>query len=501
VNRRHRWAAVASTLALVTAGGLGVLMHADAYVNSQVVSDPAGDASTIVDAQGHTTPTANEPRADVVSASASYTPGSIVLSVRTAQTNDPRTDSQWTTSDSALSWFLDTTNDKKFDYHVLWGVDGANLYADVMAAADDNTPVCTGTPSLGADGSYVVTLNPQCFGNPAAFNWGGRMEYGATGSQIMDRFPDGDGNYFGPVALNGTAPAPTPPPTTPVQPTPPPATGGTPAPVPVPVTTPPVAPPRPIVAAPVAADEGFWLLGRDGGVFSFGTARFFGSIGNVPLNKQIVGMAAKPDGSGYWFVASDGGIFAYKAPFWGSTGNLRLAKPIVGMAATPSGQGYWLVASDGGIFSFGDAGFYGSTGAIHLNQPIVGMAATPSGKGYWLVASDGGIFAFGDAAFFGSTGNIALNQPIVGMTASPTGRGYWFVARDGGVFAFGDARFLGSAVTGSAAPVVAMAATKTGAGYRIARADGSIAAFGNATPGGGLTGALAAPVVAIATAS
>ena len=497
MSRRHRWAAVASTLALVAAGSVGVLLHADAYVNSQTIGDPAGDANTIVDAQGHTTPTANEARADVVSASASYTPGSIVLSARTAQANDPRNDPQWTTSDSALSFFLDTTNDKKYDYHVLWGVDGANLYADVMAAADDGTPICSGTPSLGADGSYVVTLNPQCLGNPTAFNWGGRMEYGATGSQIMDRFPDGDGAYAGPVALNGTPPATTPPATTP--PASPP--GGDVAPGPAPVPASPVATPRPVVAAPLSAGEGFWLLGRDGGVFSFGTARFYGSIGNIPLNKQIVAMAARPDGSGYWFVGSDGGIFAYKAPFWGSTGNIALHKPIVGMAATPSGEGYWLVASDGGIFAFGDAGFYGSTGSIALNQPIVGMAATPSGKGYWLVASDGGIFSFGDARFYGSTGAIRLNQPIVGMAATPSGQGYWFVARDGGVFGFGDGRFLGSAVSDNPVPVVGMAATKAGAGYRIARADGTVTAFGNAIPGGGLNGALAAPVVAIVAAS
>jgi len=73
------------------------------------------------------------------------------------------------------------------------------------------------------------------------------------------------------------------------------------------------------------------------------------------------------------------------ASFYGSTGNIRLNKPIVGMAATPDGHGYWLVASDGGIFSFGDAGFYGSTGNIRLNKPIVGMAATPDGHGYWMV--------------------------------------------------------------------------------------------------------------------
>jgi hypothetical protein len=119
-------------------------------------------------------------------------------------------------------------------------------------------------------------------------------------------------------------------------------------------------------------------------------------------------------------VAADGGIFSFgDARFFGSTGALRLNRPVVGMAATPSGRGYWLVASDGGIFTFGDAAFYGSTGAMRLNQPVVGMAATPSGRGYWLVAADGGIFTFGDAVFYGSTGGIRLNRQIAGMVPLP----------------------------------------------------------------------------------
>jgi len=104
----------------------------------------------------------------------------------------------------------------------------------------------------------------------------------------------------------------------------------------------------------------------------------------------VVGMAATPDGNGYWLVASDGGIFAYgDAGFYGSMGGQHLNKPVAGMAATPDGHGYWLVASDGGVFSFGDAGFHGSTGGSSINRPVVGMAATPDGKGYWLVAADG----------------------------------------------------------------------------------------------------------------
>ena len=55
------------------------------------------------------------------------------------------------------------------------------------------------------------------------------------------------------------------------------------------------------------------------------------------------------DGGGYWEVASDGGIFAFgDAGFYGSMGGTHLNRPIVGIAATSDGRGYWEVASDGG---------------------------------------------------------------------------------------------------------------------------------------------------------
>jgi hypothetical protein len=198
---------------------------------------------------------------------------------------------------------------------------------------------------------------------------------------------------------------------------------------------------QPVVGmATTPLDGGYWLVARDGGVFSFGDAPFLGSTGGRHLNQPIVGMAATPDGNGYWLVAADGGVFSFGAAgYHGSTGGLHLNQPIVGMAATPDGKGYWLVAADGGVFSFGDAGFHGSTGGLHLNQPIVGMAPTPDGNGYWLVAADGGVFSFGDAGFHGSAGSLHLNSPVVGMAASPDGRGYWIAAADGGVTAYGDA--------------------------------------------------------------
>ncbi len=213
--------------------------------------------------------------------------------------------------------------------------------------------------------------------------------------------------------------------------------------------------------------QGYWLVGADGGIFTFGDAGYFGSMGGKPLNQPIVGMAATPNGQGYWLVGADGGIFTFgDAGYFGSMGGKPLNQPIVGMAATPNGQGYWLVGADGGIFAFGDAGYLGSMGGKPLNQPIVGMAATPNGQGYWLVASDGGIFAFGDASFEGSLGGRRLSAPIVSMAAVPGSMGYWLVGSDGGVFAFGTAHYDGSLGGQSLGyPITDIVATPTGGGY------------------------------------
>ena len=212
---------------------------------------------------------------------------------------------------------------------------------------------------------------------------------------------------------------------------------------------------------------GYTMAASDGGVFNFGNAGFFGSVGGIKLNAPVVGLVETRDQGGYLLAAADGGVFNFgDANFFGSMGAVHLNAPVVGIASTPgqagppgtpgtNGLGDWLAASDGGIFSFGDAGFHGSMGGQHLNAPIVGIAPTPDGLGYWLVASDGGVFSFGDARFFGSTGALHLNSPITAISATPAGQGYWLMAKDGGVFSFGDAGFFGS-LAGSylSAPIV-----------------------------------------------
>lgn len=242
--------------------------------------------------------------------------------------------------------------------------------------------------------------------------------------------------------------------------------------------------------------QGYWIFASDGGVFAYGSAAFYGSMGGIPLNAPIVGAAAHPSGQGYWLFAADGGVFAYGASaFRGSMGGIPLNAPVVGGTATASGGGYWLVASDGGIFAFGDAPFHGSMGGTALNQPIVGMARfTGSGSGYWLVARDGGIFAYGAAVFHGSAS--ALGVVMSAMIPAAGGAGYWIVARrerngTPSIHAYGAVSgFDASPLDGVslADPIVAAAPSPSAAGLALLGADGGVFCLGDAAFYGSLPG-------------
>jgi hypothetical protein len=94
----------------------------------------------------------------------------------------------------------------------------------------------------------------------------------------------------------------------------------------------------------------------------------------------MIGLNATPWATGLSLVAADGGVFTYgDARFYGSMGASRLSHPIVEVRSTESGRGYWLTTSDGGVFAFGDARFCGAAGATPRPELITGESEPPRG--------------------------------------------------------------------------------------------------------------------------
>ncbi len=240
----------------------------------------------------------------------------------------------------------------------------------------------------------------------------------------------------------------------------------------------------PIVgAAATASGHGYWLVARDGGIFTYGDAMFYGSLGGKGVS-DIVGMATDPAGTGYWLVGADGGVFTFgSATFGGSLpGSGVTVTDIVGIAANPAGSGYWLAGKDGTVYALGGAPAATSAGAGVSN--VVGIAANPTGPGYWLVGSDGGVFALDGAPFDGSlpAQKVTVSN-IVGLAANPQGHGYWLIGSDGGVFGFGTGNYYASnALHFSSAPVVGMTTSGGVYGYWMIASDGEVFVAPNAPP-------------------
>jgi len=261
--------------------------------------------------------------------------------------------------------------------------------------------------------------------------------------------------------------------------------------------------------------HGYWLVGGDGGIFTFGSAQFFGSTGSLRLQSPVVGIAPTGDHGGYWLVAADGGVFAFgDAGFYGSIpglgiapagtpGNVRrLNEPIVAIVPSVDGGGYFMVASDGGVFAFGDARFAGSCPGLYPGcvAPVVAVMPDASGNGYWVVTAAGVVRHFGDAAAYGAPRRRIV--PATSAVRTPDGLGYWILFADGAVFPYGDAADFGSlpgGAVGGLDPATAISSTSDGGGYWVLSAAGAVYPFGDAPNDGSMAGQhLNAPVIAAA---
>ena len=101
-----------------------------------------------------------------------------------------------------------------------------------------------------------------------------------------------------------------------------------------------------------------------GGVFNFGAAPAVGRRARRRRTSAVVGVAPDSTGKGYWVATANGGVFTFgDAKFYGSARRHHAQRADRGHRARPrTARGYYLVAADGGVFTFGDAKFYGSAG-------------------------------------------------------------------------------------------------------------------------------------------
>lgn len=225
---------------------------------------------------------------------------------------------------------------------------------------------------------------------------------------------------------------------------------------------------------------GYWELGRNGGVASYGTG-WYGSKSDVFLDKPAAAMASTASGYGYWIVTKSGRVF----PFGDARNRGQLTGKqvtVVDIEPTPSGNGYWLLAKSGRVFAYGDAVNKG--GAMESGSTFAGMASTPTGLGYWLFAANGNVFAFGDAADLGGLANDGLNAPVIGGDNFGA-TGYWLATAGGRVAAFGDAPKLGSPDSVNA-PVVGFSTNPAATGYWVMTERGRLWSFGEAASLGSL---------------
>ena len=115
-------------------------------------------------------------------------------------------------------------------------------------------------------------------------------------------------------------------------------------------------------------------------------------------------------------VAADGGMFAFgDAEFFGSLGDQHLGTTVNAVATSPTGKGYWLVGGDGSVHAFGSAHSYGSAnaGGVALTR----IVPTSDGLGYRMAAADGRVFLFGSAGS-GVTAPLGVDSPVVALASA-----------------------------------------------------------------------------------
>lgn len=183
----------------------------------------------------------------------------------------------------------------------------------------------------------------------------------------------------------------------------------------------------PAVDIAAASDRGYWVVSAWGRVMPRGDAPRLGSMRLEVGARQIVAIAANPDGEGYWLATNDGVVAAFgSSRHWGDARRsaVRDGVPltdVIDIAVTPSGNGYFLVTRTGRVFAFGDARQHGQPAGF-VGRDVVGIAADSDGSGYWIALDTGAVLAYRAG---GNRGGFAAGAvPVIDISAR-AGKGFW----------------------------------------------------------------------------
>jgi hypothetical protein len=183
--------------------------------------------------------------------------------------------------------------------------------------------------------------------------------------------------------------------------------------------------------------SGYWVASADGGVFAFGTAKFYGSMAAKPIKAPITGIIATADDKGYWLVAEDGGVFGFgDALYQGSMAGQKLASPVVGIASSTSGSA--TPGATGARGATGPAGAPGAPAAANYAYVFNQAAETVAIEADTVFDSNGSLLGFTHTAGTATIGVVTTGHYRIDFSASGTQVSQFAVFVNGVVAAGGD---------------------------------------------------------------
>lgn len=269
--------------------------------------------------------------------------------------------------------------------------------------------------------------------------------------------------------------------------------------------------------------NGYWVVGSDGHVFSFGGLKFFGSAKKKQLNTTndgpfgpVTGIATDSlNGKGYRLCAKDGGVFDFGDLYYHGSipgGTYHAGHgPLAGndwVESIENGDGghsgYYLLRATGLVDEYGSATWHGDDTQIPGGQfstlyYVSSMAVKQSvPRGYWTITTKHEIQAHGGASILSQSGGpgawvLADDGLATAIVSTPSGNGYWTVTALGRVRSYGDAVDFGGLPSigviiqiGVQKGITDMVCTASGNGYWLVGQDGGVFAFGDAQFSGSL---------------